>query len=218
MILLFDWEAVLVHGPLMERWAAAAAIRLSGSRTDLLEALQGIDRVALRAGQTSLEELAGVFGEALDREVQPEEVAASLRDLVVFDIEGLTALARYADRSAVVGSSLPAVPEYLREVLGGMIPPERHLYAHEAGHLSSAAEFFPTVAEALQVERSELVLVTRREDVLEAAHSSGCSIIQWEGSDTSWALVEEADAAEAEEATKVLPDTGEDGGGEAAEG
>lgn len=208
VLLLFDWEDVLVHGPFMERLASSASLRLSVPRRDLEAALAELDEMSLRNGEVSLAQLAHHLADELEREITPEELMAVLQESVIYQLDGLAALGRFAARgqAAVVGGSHPGVPERLRKDLLHLIPPERHVYAHEAGHPVSDSQFFPAAAEALQVDLESLFLVTRRENVLLAAKQAGCGAIQYEGPDTHFDIPDPED----EEPREVLPETPED--------
>lgn len=181
--LLFDWETVLLQGPLEERLGNCLSLRLSVSRGQARSALGDLDREILQRGEISLSDLCHRFGEAFARELPREDLTECLHAAVIYDLDGLGLLSRWASlgKATVVGGSPPQVPEKLRSDLAPLLPPERHVYAHEAGHSLESPEFFAVVAEALGTQVGDLVLLSRNPAAREAAKAAGAQWVDFQG-------------------------------------
>lgn len=173
---LFDAETTLLAGELMQRIAAGLALRMSASERDVAQALAGLDQGKFEAGAVSAKDLAEALRKAIDVKVSPTKVSQWLGQCLVYDTEGMSQLARWAkaERAAVVGGSAPGLPERLRTDSSRLLPPERHLYSHEAGASLSTPEFYKAAAEAFMKDPSEMVLYSRSEARRNAATAAGC--------------------------------------------
>ena len=176
---LFDAEGVLVAGDVLDRAAAGIALRLGVSRMDVNKALHDVDRGELESGQVSAQDLADLLAQEMDVEVDPKHLQQWIGMAQVYDVAGLTQLAAWAkvEQAAVVGGSAPGFPERIRADLGSMLPPERHLYAHEADAALSSPEFYQAAADCFQVSLDSMLLFSPSEERRKAATEAGCQAV-----------------------------------------
>lgn len=202
---LFDAEGVLVAGDVLDRAAAGIALRLGVSRSDVNKALHDVDRGELEGGQVSAQDLADLLAQEMDVEVEPKHLQQWIGMAQVYDVAGLTQLAAWAavEQAAVVGGSAPGFPERVRADMASMLPPERHLYAHEADASLSSAEFYQAAAECFQVPVDSMLLFSPNEERRKAATEAGCQAVAALGLEPP---KEEEDATEdPRDATKKVP-------------
>src|SRR5690606_5795288 len=101
----------------------------------------------------SAQDLADLLAQEMDVEVEPRHLQQWIGMSQVYDVAGLTQLAAWAaaEQACVVGGSAPGFPERVRADLASMLPPERHLYAHEADASLSSPDFYQAASECFQV-------------------------------------------------------------------
>lgn len=176
---LFDAEGVLVAGDVLDRAAAGIALRLGVSRSDVNKALHDVDVHELEGGQVSAKDLADLLAQEMDVEVDPRHLQQWIGMAQVYDVAGLTQLAAWSavEQAAVVGGSAPGFPERMRADLATLLPPERHLYAHEADASLSSPEFYQAASECFQVPLDAMLLFSPSEERRQAAMEAGCQAV-----------------------------------------
>lgn len=176
---LFDAEGVLVAGDVLDRAASGIALRLGVSRSDVNKALHDVDRSELEGGQVSAKDLADLLAQEMDVEVEPRHLQQWIGMAQVYDVVGLTQLAAWAavEQAAVVGGSAPGFPERVRADLASLLPPERHLYSHEADASLSSPEFYRAASECFQVSLDSMLLFSPDEERRKAATEAGCQAV-----------------------------------------
>lgn len=179
-ILLVDWEGILLEGPLKTLWAASASLRLGLTRKQSTELLERFGDEDLASGSVQSQDLAAALAEGLGRRIPGSQIEACLQAGMIYNLEGLALVGRWAaaGRVAVVGGSPPSVPEKLRDDLFSCLPPERHVYAHEAGSGLSQGAFYQVAAEALGRGTSEMALVSLSTRAREAAAAAGLEVFE----------------------------------------
>ena len=176
---LFDGEGCLLKGALIPRLSKGLALRASSSERKLKVAFDALDPGKLEQGKISAKDLLKAFGKALNKKLTATQLSAWLGEAVVYSPAGLTLLTKWAfqDRAAVVGGSMPGIPERVRTDLLTLVPPERHLYAHEAGASLSDPAFYQAASEAFQKDLAQLVLYSPCEKRRAAAVEAGCQAV-----------------------------------------
>ncbi len=176
---LFDGEGTLLKGSLIPRLSKGLALRASASERKLKAALDGFDAEKLEQGKISAKDLLKAFGKAVDKSLTATKLAAWLGESLVYSPAGLTLLTQWAtyDRAAVVGGSMPGIPERMRTDLLALVPPERHLYAHEAGASLSDPAFYQAASEAFQKDIQQFILFSPNEARRKAALEAGCQAV-----------------------------------------